>query len=95
MLSDGKPEDPSRRWQGDIMAVYYHVGRNGSVFLPHSEGILLLPQHRADASELPEEVIVASLVGLLARVRLREQISDHDSQDAKRKGKPFLKRLFR
>ncbi|KAK8147951.1 hypothetical protein G3M48_000650 [Beauveria asiatica] len=91
----GRSEDTSRRQEGDIRAIYYHVGRGGSVFQPHSEGILLLPETSVDGPELEEEVVVASLIGVLTRVRSMRYVEKSKKTSSKHRDKPLFKRLFR
>ncbi|KAH8709176.1 hypothetical protein HC256_009099 [Beauveria bassiana] len=95
MSNKGKSEDTSRRQEGDIRAIYYHVGCGGSVFQPHSEGILLLPETSVDGPELEEEVVVASLIGVLMRVRSMRYVEKSKGTSPKQRDKPLFKRLFR
>ncbi|KAG6013472.1 hypothetical protein E4U54_006703 [Claviceps lovelessii] len=53
----------------DIVAVYHHIGRDASLFQPTSEGVLLLPAREEETSPLMEFVAVATLVGMLWRIR--------------------------
>ncbi|KAK4864613.1 hypothetical protein LT330_009608 [Penicillium expansum] len=50
----------------DIQAVYYHIGLDDSLWLSHSEGILLLP---AGQNSAKESIVVSSVLGMLWRLR--------------------------
>ncbi|KGO70270.1 hypothetical protein PITC_020890 [Penicillium italicum] len=56
-------QEPS---DADIQAVYYHIGLDDSLYLPHSEGILLLPAGQISAGE---SIVVSSALGMLWRLR--------------------------
>ncbi|EKV06495.1 hypothetical protein PDIG_76920 [Penicillium digitatum PHI26] len=58
-----KQQEPS---DADIQAVYYHIGLDDSLYLPHSEGLLLLPAGR---SSIGESIVVSSALGMLWRLR--------------------------
>lgn len=51
-----------------IIAIYHHIGLATNLFMGHSEGVLLLPAEGSHDATL-EAVIVASLLGLLWRLR--------------------------
>lgn len=56
-------QEPS---DGDIQAVYYHIGLDDSLALLHSEGFLLFP---AGQTSIGESLVVASALGMLWRLR--------------------------
>ncbi|KAJ5593430.1 hypothetical protein N7537_010334 [Penicillium hordei] len=56
-------QEPS---DGDIQAVYYHIGLDDSLWLSYSEGLLLLPFGQ---SSVRENIVVASALGMLWRLR--------------------------
>lgn len=80
------------RDEDSVVAVYYHVGQVSSLFTSHSEGILLLPE--CGGLSLPEQTIVASLVGVLFRVRSMRRAIDRQGQgNTNPRGKSWLKKL--
>ncbi|KFG87285.1 hypothetical protein MANI_012801 [Metarhizium anisopliae] len=86
--ADSGPQD------SNIKAIYHHIGYHGSLFLPHSEGVLLLPEVVNERDGWLELVIVSSLIGLLWRIRGME-IKDAEPQAASVKKRPSLmKRIF-
>ncbi|EFY92044.1 hypothetical protein MAC_01992 [Metarhizium acridum CQMa 102] len=86
--TDSGPQD------SNIKAIYHHIGHHGSLFLPHSEGVLLLPETANEHDGWLELVIVSSLIGLLWRIRGME-IKDDEPQAASVKKRPSLmKRVF-
>lgn len=88
--SESENDTPS----SNIKAIYHHVGHDGSLFLPQSEGVLLLPELDGGKDSEMEEVIVASLVGLLWRVRGME-IKDKPPKDGtKPRRQSIIKKLF-
>ena len=78
---------PMRRDEGNILAIYHHVGFDGSVFIMHSEGVLMVPEED-DANSLPEHFVLATLLGVLSRCRI---VVRPKVQKGK---KPLLCRLF-
>ncbi|KAG5929975.1 hypothetical protein E4U42_003629 [Claviceps africana] len=60
------PQQP-RHENAETVAVYHHVGHQGSLFQRKSEGVLLLSAPEAEESPLLDVVVVASLVGLDSR----------------------------
>lgn len=94
LRSTALPEAPPRQHENaHIVAIYHHIGHDGSLFLPTSEGVLLLPALEKDTSPLLEMVTVASLVGLLWRVRGME-IREAESVNETQKRRSLLQRIF-
>ncbi|KAG6029811.1 hypothetical protein E4U41_000261 [Claviceps citrina] len=90
-------EAPSLRHydDADIVAIYHHLGHDGSLFLPTSEGVLLLPALEAETSPLLEMAAVASLVGLLWRIRGMEAEEEEAEPRARvQRGRSLVKRMF-
>ncbi|OIW34698.1 hypothetical protein CONLIGDRAFT_709987 [Coniochaeta ligniaria NRRL 30616] len=64
------PRDGAAQSGEKVQAIYHHIGLGTSLStMQHSEGILLLPPCRDGQESAQEGVIVASLLGLLWRVR--------------------------
>lgn len=61
--------DSNSRPDAAVRAIYHHAGMEQDLPRRYSEGILLLPDMGEDAA-----VVVASLIGLLRRVRGRKQV---------------------
>ncbi|KAG6010345.1 hypothetical protein E4U21_006909 [Claviceps maximensis] len=95
LLTGGAAPSQQQEQNAEIVAVYHHLGHDGSLFQPTSEGVLLLPRLEVDTSLLLEAVTVASLVGLLWRIR-GMQIWQDESENSKQKGRSrsFVERIF-
>lgn len=65
LIADHEDDNNCNHRDARIRAIYYHIGHEGSLFVPHSEGILLLPV----LEDVHSLFIVSSLVGLLEQVR--------------------------
>jgi hypothetical protein len=52
-----------------LCAIYHHLHWELSLAVPYSEGVLLLPEVQSSDSGM-EEIVVASLLGILARLRV-------------------------
>jgi hypothetical protein len=76
-----------------VRAIYHHIGYHGSLFLPQSEGVLLLPELSNNGNEWLESVIVASLIGLLWRIRGME-IGETEPKADRKKKRSLIKRVF-
>ncbi|KAG5972170.1 hypothetical protein E4U55_000885 [Claviceps digitariae] len=87
-------EEEQGHENGDIVAVYHHIGHDGSLFQPTSEGVLLLPALEAQTRRLLEAITVASLVGLLWRIRGMEIWRDEGDDDGAQKKRSFVQRIF-
>lgn len=55
-----------------ICAIYHHLHWELSLAVPYSEGVLLLPETQS-SSEM-EEIVIASLLGVLARLRMSSNL---------------------
>lgn len=80
--------------EDSIRAVYHQIGSGPSLSTASSEGVLLLPEVKSGDTSLTEEMVVASLLGLLWRVRGMEVKPRVDNVPAQA-GKSFLKRIFK
>lgn len=85
--------DPTEVQDANIRAIYHHIGYHGSLFLPQSEGVLLLPELNEETDRLLESVIVSSLVGLLWRIRGME-IKENEPKGGVKKRKSLMSRVF-
>lgn len=66
LVADQHEDDAENGPQdANVKAIYYHIGNEGSVFAPESEGVLLVP----GIDDVNSTMVVASLVRLLALVR--------------------------
>lgn len=51
-----------------VCAIYHHLHWELSLAVPYSEGVLLLPETQSSSDM--EEIVIASLLGVLARLRM-------------------------
>ncbi|KAG5948162.1 hypothetical protein E4U53_006333 [Claviceps sorghi] len=86
------PQQP-RHENAETVAVYHHIGHEGSLFQSTSEGVLLLPAPGAETNPLLEVVAVASLVGLLWRIRGMEIWQDGPEKGTQKK-RSFVQSMF-
>ena len=78
----------------NIRAIYHHIGQGPSLSMRSSEGVLLLPENQTHSVSATEGVVLASLLGLLWRVRGIEV--EPPVYSVPQNGKPsFLQRLLR
>lgn len=87
----GGAEDASSPAPESIRAIYHHTGQAPSLSLCSGQGVLLLPE---DGGRLTEAVIVASLLGLLWRVRAMQVKPLAAAASAETEKKSILRRLF-
>ncbi|ATY62061.1 hypothetical protein A9K55_008407 [Cordyceps militaris] len=87
----GRAEDASSPAPESIRAIYHHTGQAPSLSLCSGQGVLLLPE---DGGRLTEAVIVASLLGLLWRVRAMQVKPLAAAASAETEKKSILRRLF-
>lgn len=80
---------PSPPLEKDILAIYHHIGDIVSLPLPTSEGVLLLA---TDMSPETEAIVVASVLGLLWRLRQISKTGKGPGAD--RKVSKFIKGLL-
>ncbi|GFF53230.1 transcription factor kayak [Aspergillus udagawae] len=66
MPGEETTDESSAEPEADVHAIYHHIGLGVSMSVPHSEGVLLLPPCTDPKSEA---IIVASVLGMLRRVR--------------------------
>ncbi|OAQ66311.1 hypothetical protein VFPPC_14322 [Pochonia chlamydosporia 170] len=94
-LNDDKPGEETSPVSRDsnIKAIYHHIGYHGSLFVPQSEGVLLVPENFTEEDVRLESVIVSSLVGLLWRIRGME-IKEKEPKVSGKKRKSFMRRVF-
>lgn len=94
-LNDDKPGEETSPVSRDsnIKAIYHHIGYHGSLFVPQSEGVLLVPENFTEEDVWLESVIVSSLVGLLWRIRGME-IKEREPKVSGKKRKSFMRRVF-
>lgn len=94
-LGGGDKRSEADSGDGSIKAIYHHIGHDRSLFLHQSQGILLLPELKDARDGQLEAVVVASLVGLLWRIRGME-IRHDDTQCQEKTGKKrtLLRRVF-
>ncbi|KAK5994748.1 hypothetical protein PT974_03131 [Cladobotryum mycophilum] len=91
-VDSGLTEDESQSLQKSsiIKAIYHHIGQGISLSMKSSEGVLLLPKNAGSETEL---VILASIIGLLWRIRsieVKPVVGNASSSDRK----SFLQRVF-
>ncbi|KAF7551138.1 hypothetical protein G7046_g7801 [Stylonectria norvegica] len=78
----------------NVRAIYHHIGQGPSLSMRSSEGVLLLPEDQVDNASMTEGVVLASLIGLLWRVRGIE-VKPHVDIVAPDGKQSFLQRLFK
>lgn len=78
----------------DIRAIYHHIGQGPSLSVCDGEGVLLLPADTSKDSSVTEEVAVASLLGLLWRVR-EMTVQPPAAQSLEDGKKSLLGRIFK
>ncbi|KYK60925.1 hypothetical protein DCS_02065 [Drechmeria coniospora] len=89
---DGDDEFSSR--PDKVKAIYHHIGKGAPLSMRTGHGLLLLPASDADARSTTEELVVlASLLGLLWRVREMQVSKVVDGVPCK-ENKSFLSRLL-